>query len=909
MGRVACRFLGGAELNVGPAVVAVDTRKAVAVVAYLAVEGRSSRDTLTGLLWPESDDYRARATLRRTLSALRSALGQGQVVADRNVVSLAPGVACDVAEFREALAATRTHGHPAGDVCPDCIPLLETATRLYRGDFLGGFFLRDAAPFDDWGRTVAEGLRLQAEDALERLAAARAAAGDYRGAVEAARRWIELDPLHEPAHRTLMLLSGWAGDRAGVVEAYRRCVNVLNEELGVAPLDETTELYEAILDDDLPPAPSGRRRVRAEAPTERPPLVEFELIDRRDQLHALERELTWAALGGRVALVTGDAWMGKTRILDEFTRRAAELGNRLLTARGYRAERSLAFGGVVQLLRGAATLGRLQDSWLPDWVVAEVGRLLPEVDAPPFVEGFGETRLFDAVAAVLRDAARGHLLVIAVDDAQWLDPASASFLSYLSHRMGESAILLVLALRTEPDSSAETAAILASFAGRAVELALAPLELDDLRTLVPDEAIARRIIDDTGGVPLLVSEHIAGDPAAPSVRRYVDAGLRPLDGLAAQVVAAASVLAGSCDVGLLRATSGRSEEEVVDAVDDLMRRRILRDVPGGGGLGFTLEATEEAVYERLSPVRRRVLHRRAADALAEQRGADRDARIAALVAGHLAAGGREAEAASWYMTAGDLAAEVYAQREAEEAYRSALAMGHPAFGRIALALGDVLLVGSRFAEAMDAFQAAAAAGDEVTTALAEHRIGDVHRRLGRFDLAEHHFELARDHHPWPAALLADWALLDHRRGRVEDAARIAAEAVHFAEGSDDRRAEARARDILGIVTEDRAQLERALALSADDAALRMAALNSLAHIVARDGDLDGALGFVEEGIELAQRVGDRHRRAALLNHLADIHHRAGREAESQEALTAAVTLFAGLETGVWEPELWLLTRW
>ncbi len=91
---------------------------------------------------------------------------------------------------------------------------------------------------------------------------AHAAQGDYGQAVIAVGRWIALDELHEPAHRLAMLLHAWAGDRAGAIQAYRDCVAALDRELGVPPLEETTELYEAILDEDLPPAP-GVRRSRA----------------------------------------------------------------------------------------------------------------------------------------------------------------------------------------------------------------------------------------------------------------------------------------------------------------------------------------------------------------------------------------------------------------------------------------------------------------------------------------------------------------------------------------------------------------------------------------------------------------------------------------------------------------------
>ena len=911
MGRVTLLLLGGAELLVDRAPTTVDTRKAIALVAYLAVERTAARDTLATLLWPESDESRARSALRRTLSAVRSSLGEDAVVADRRTIELSTDISSDLGDFRAAVAETGGHRHDELDVCSDCLPLLERAADLYRGDFLAGFSVRGAAEFEDWARTCAEGLRLEMARVLERLAAGRAAIGDYPGAVEAASRWISLDPLHEPAYRNLMLLSAWAGDRAGAIEAYRRCVTVLDEELGVAPLEETTEFYEAILDEDLPPAPSVRRRVESQAQTTDGP-AEAALIGRNVEMETLERELMWAATGGRVVIVSGDAWMGKTRVLEDFTKGALERGHHVLLSRGYRAERGLPFGAVAQLLRAADAAGWLDREQLPQWAMVEAGRLLPELgDAEP-PEGMGETRFFDAIATLLLSLAHRKSLVIAIDDGQWLDAASASLLSYLTHRSSEAGLLLLVALRTGDLMSADVSTDVRSLGSDPVEIALEPLTSADILDLVPDRADADRITASTGGVPMLVAQYLTGAEEVElttGMRRYIDGRLEAVAGLAAQILSAAAVLNGTCDVSLLRATSGRSDVEVVEAVEELLNMRILRDVPGSDGLGFTLDAMEQVAYEGMSPVRRRLLHGRAAASIGELPGADRDARMAATVALHLESSGQETEAAEWYARAGDLAAGVYAQAEAETAYRSALALGHDASGALHYALGEVLMLAGRYQEALDVFQASAAVADDELTASAEHRIGEVHRRLGHFDLAEHHFELAEQSHPEPAALYADWALLQHRRGDTDRAIVLARTAVKLAEDAGEAAAEARARDILGIVADDVTQLERALELAGEEPVLRMAALNSLAYAFAGDDDVDGAVGLVEEGITLARDIGDRHREAALLNHLADLHHRAGNTAESRAAQTEAVRLFAGIQPDSWEPEVWLLTRW
>src|SRR5262245_65843472 len=102
---LAIRVLGPLEVTVDGAPLVVDTRKALAIVALLAVERRSfARDELAALLWPEADDESARGALRRTLSVLRTALGERWLVTDRSEVRLESSVGLELAAFERAAA-------------------------------------------------------------------------------------------------------------------------------------------------------------------------------------------------------------------------------------------------------------------------------------------------------------------------------------------------------------------------------------------------------------------------------------------------------------------------------------------------------------------------------------------------------------------------------------------------------------------------------------------------------------------------------------------------------------------------------------------------------------------------------------------------------------------------------------
>ena len=211
--------------------VTFDTRKAIAIVAFLALEGvLQPRERLAALLWPEADEERARGALRRTLSAIRTSAVGESLEADTTSACLADAVEVDVRLFR-ALRAGGKH---------------EQAIALYAGDLLAGFSLRDAPQFEDWQEAQAEAQRSELADSLERVIRDERDGGSLPKATTHARRWLELDPLNEAAHRELMRLHALGGDRSGAIRQYHECAQALDRELGVAPLAETVTLYNAI---------------------------------------------------------------------------------------------------------------------------------------------------------------------------------------------------------------------------------------------------------------------------------------------------------------------------------------------------------------------------------------------------------------------------------------------------------------------------------------------------------------------------------------------------------------------------------------------------------------------------------------------------------------------------------------
>src|SRR5215212_3353247 len=322
MPSLTLAFLGPpAVTRADGSVVSFRLRKELALLAYLAVEGSAAqpRDTLLGLLWPDATDESARNNLRVVLANLRQALGADALSADRQVVQLSlEGGALDVAAFQEFLAASSAHRHQPNMPCAACAARLQQAVGLYRGEFLSGVALSDAAAFEEWALVRRQALHQQALDALTTLADYHEQVGDYVALCGYARRQLELEPWHEPAQRQLMRGLALAGDRDAALTQYERCRQVLADELGIEPDVETRALYEQIRAGHLTPATRDLAAPRHNLPA---PLTPF--VGREAELVALTalreqpdtRLLTLVGVGG----------MGKTRL-------ALELGRASLDA-------------------------------------------------------------------------------------------------------------------------------------------------------------------------------------------------------------------------------------------------------------------------------------------------------------------------------------------------------------------------------------------------------------------------------------------------------------------------------------------------------------------------------------------------------------------------------------------------
>jgi DNA-binding SARP family transcriptional activator len=688
--------------------------RAMALLGFLLVHrgAPQRREYVAAQFWPDSPESQARTNLRRELHSLRAGLPEVTrwLTTDGGTLlwRLDPDCRLDIEAFEAAADAASAAATAADE--PAFRLAAAQALRAYRGEFM-------PAVYDDWAAAERDRLHRRCLTVLDQLITLERKAGAYAEAIELARRRIDLEPLEEVGYRGLLRLQGLAGDRAAALRTYHRCVSILERELGVAPDQATTAEYQRLVGDrqggpGAPGpeawrarsgpalAPAGSRGPGPHAQSgpgppvppapDRAPADRVRLVGRERELAQL-RERWQDALRGSAgfAMLAGEAGVGKSRLLDELAAEVRRGGFDTMRARCFAARGRLALAPVSEWLRSPA-LRSARDRLEPVWA-HEVDRLVPPADAGPMpplrpmADAWQRHRFFEGLARAVLSTGRPALLLL--DDLQWCDEHTLAWLQLLLHLGEGHPMLVVAATRLEEiDTNAELTEMLRALrsAGQVTDIALGPLDgrqSAELAGQVRGSSLADQeaswLHAATGGYPLLVIESVRAhvldsldaDPGPKA--RAVLAGRIAQAGPAARTVAElAAVIGRDFTMELVTRAADLGPDPVIAAVDELWRRRIIRE-HSPVSYDFAHDLLRDTAYGQISPPRRGHLHHRVAEALEAVHAGDPGV-AAADLAHHYERAGLPARAVPHHVRAAEVATAVFANQKAIRHYRRAI---------------------------------------------------------------------------------------------------------------------------------------------------------------------------------------------------------------------------------------------
>jgi DNA-binding SARP family transcriptional activator len=670
-GSVRLELLGGFHVLVnGRAVGRALTVRQQQILTYLVLHARGpvARAEVAGQLWPESTDAQASTNLRREWHHLREAWPEldGRVETTARVLTWRdPAPDSDVAEFEAAAKRARS-----GDLAA-----LDEAATLYRGDLLPGCA-------DEWIQADRARLRATAIELLGALVARLEKERALADAITRAQQLLRFDPLNEPAWCALMRCHARRGERATALHLYQECAATLKRELDVQPSPATRRTYREILDlgDEAP-----------DAPVAAPPVAVFPLVGREAEWSNILAAHRIAESGRpHLLLIRGEAGIGKTRLAEELVDWCRRRGRAVAVTKCYSGEGRLGYAPIAAWLHSdavAPSLGSLNPVHL-----REVARLRPElmsaddVTQDSSLEPWERTPFFDALSHAFEAASP---LVLVADDLQWSDADSLEWLHYFLRTEAPIRCLMVATVRAGEDQDNRALGTLVSELERLERLTRITLgRLDEASTVRLAEEVAghafdaearRHLFEQTEGHPLFVVEQGRSEQAgagegirSPRVQAVMAARLAHLSPDARQVAEVAAAIGRDFAFDVLSDVCDLEEPAVVRALDELWRHQVVR-VQAAERWDFSHDRIREVAYESLGPARRRLIHRRIAQALERLFAADLDG-VSAAIAVHLDRGGQPARAIPFLERAADVAARVSASEETVRCFTYALSL-------------------------------------------------------------------------------------------------------------------------------------------------------------------------------------------------------------------------------------------
>lgn len=893
--------------------VVIPTLKAQALFYYLITTRQPhTREKLATFFWGDTPERQAKASLRTALYDLRRALeppsepAQNYILVEGNTLRFnqESDYWFDVEEFEKRLEAGGRE-----------IRALREAVELYRGDFLEGFSLKDSYDFDDWSFFERDRLQRAYLVALSGLSRYHSQRGEYGQAIAYTTRILSYDSLQENVHRQLMRLYYAAGNRSAALRQYEICKEILQQELGIPPLAETTELYEQILRQELavpPRVEEVKKPPEAELPPAPPllaprPVPEYlrtALVGREEERARLAGVLEEVRQGrGRLVFVVGEVGIGKTRLVQELIEKAGP-DLHLLMGRCYEAQVMQPYQPLVEALRSALPTIVLESLQISDLWLREVSRLVPELgerlpDLPlnvPLDATQERNRLFEGVTRFLIGLSRQRPTILFLDNLHWADQTTLQLLHYLARNTLQERVLLLGAYRDE-EAGDPLIGLVRSLRGEGLLslIHLRRLTLEETTTMIRGMAgmtaggkkFSRRIYRETEGNPFFIMEVIRSLfeegvleqnehgwttdwenfvteytrlPIPASVREVIQARLNRLDEGTRQILETAAVTRHSFYFATVSRASGQEEEKVLDAFDRLLKAQLIREVEvgvEGSKYDFSHELIREVAYQSMSGARRQWLHRRVGEAL-EAGYRDRLDEVVDRLAYHFAQGGVRDKALAYSIRAGDRARELYANEKAIEHYQRALQLAQETedLSTIYEGLGDVYTLLGKHDLAIESYQAVLDHSQRNHARAAEIRrkMARVYERSGRYDLALRHLEAGKE---LLAASDPSPAL-----ARLDDGIAL----IHIRQG--------RCREAIDLCQRNLAMIET---LSRDrDTRQEMAwAHNTLGSAYLYHGDYQRAIEHLQQSLALREELGDALGQATLYNNLGVVHYYRG----------------------------------
>jgi DNA-binding SARP family transcriptional activator len=603
MQSVKIKVFGTPEIWVDGNKIELPFKKAEGIVYYLAVEKKTTRDTLVNLFWCDVQDDIAKKNLRNAFYMIRKAMGLDLFsMPNRTFVELSRDVTIDF----------------------DYQRFIDNDVNAFQGEFLDGFMVKDAENFDTWAVQTKEQSRERyiswLYDLIQRT-------DDERLIKEYCNRILAFDEFDEAIYRRLMQVYLSQGRFNKSIELYRQLENLLKDELGIQPDQQSQKLFEEIS--------LQKNEVIKESKTDQ---YKSNFYGRQEELKALRfNQLNLRKGHAHSLLLSGDAGIGKTAILSHFI---DELPRSVVVLKApcFQAEESFNLRPWDDIMRQLSKrLPELKEVTIPSVLKKILGHVFPtftikensaEVDTEDKVD-FIKNQLIDKAMYELFDLLADHYTLLFVfEDIHWIDPLSLSLIKQFIINEKNNRFYMVLTSRYTDSGQSERALkelkrhgyleemLIKNFTREETYAVLKPyVDLGKLNVQKMNQVYA-----ETEGNALFLFEFANSlmdgegqQELSPKIKDVLNSRILPLSEDARKVLNILSVFFDYAPLDQIIRTSEINELELADIIETLMQQKLIREITESSSellFQFSHQKLREFIYNELSQSKRRILCRR-----------------------------------------------------------------------------------------------------------------------------------------------------------------------------------------------------------------------------------------------------------------------------------------------------------
>ena len=582
------------------------SRKIEALFYYIFVNKEATREELASLLWPDVDPQTGRKNVRNALYYIKKSLNLDAIISPNNSIVIY---------------------NPQVETHSDLERLLSDDKWFdaYTGDFLQGFVVKDEEALENWILSSREKYKSIYVQKLYRKLKEDYARGAYENVEKGARKLIEIDEYDERAYRLLIKALAEMNMYNKAADVYNKLCEKLNKDLGIVPDIKTRTLYKNI---------QNKRSYTEVFKIDRDRIMFY---GRKRELDILNRNYTDFVNDENynAVMIVGEAGIGKTTLKDRFIEEVVSNDIFILESNCYQAEEEFLLRPWMGILSKIASIIQEENIKIPSswseiiqafFPTLKLNGIKTERDFNSVGSSLRLTLLEETIISIFREIANIKKTIIIFDDIQWMDNLSLNILAGMMLHLGKE-ILFITTCRNGYPQRVENFIAEMSCKGRMKKIELERFTkeevIDFTRKALPNHSLNddmyEKIYQETEGNTFFIVEYINSlrenremDMMSTRMNDILKSRFIGVSEDGFKILNIASVFFDYIPVDILAEISGMDKLKLLDILDDLMKRFIIKDSNNKlvSSVMFTHQKLREFIYNMQSMSRRQILHNR-----------------------------------------------------------------------------------------------------------------------------------------------------------------------------------------------------------------------------------------------------------------------------------------------------------